>query len=112
MPLGEIVGEFILKPILEVIAHVVFYTVWFWTGFIFLELVSFGKLNLATPDRFGERNKHPKKKNKKKEKRRWLDCSLWLHKGKGSKCELKPETTACVGMLLWFLVIVGFLLLR
>ena len=104
MPIGEIVGEIILKPILEIIAYLLFYTLGFWTGFVFLEFVSLGKLNLATPEKFGDRSKHPKRKNRKAGAKNhgWFRRNLWIYKGERLKSELKPEVTATVGLFLAF----------
>ncbi len=43
MPLEEIIGELILRPILELVTYGVFY----WTGFLFLKGSSFGAIRQA-----------------------------------------------------------------
>ena len=96
--IGEIIGEAIL--------YLLFYTLFFWTGFVFLELVTFGKLGLATPEKFGTKTRKVKGKKRR---------SLWIYapkKGRGSTRELKPEVTATIGTFVWIAGIVTYLCLQ
>jgi len=43
MPIGEVIGEVILRPIFEV----VFYGLSYWTGYLFLKVVTLGTIRLA-----------------------------------------------------------------
>ena len=79
MPLGDFVGEVILRPIIEF----VFYVCAYWTGFVFLKMVSFGAFRLAPLMTIDERNPGKKK---------WyqIDWSIWLHlpeQGRALKAE-------------------------
>lgn len=60
MPLGEIIGEIILRPILEVVLYGILY----WTGFVFLKAFTFGTIRLAPFTTMHE-------KSRSKQKRKW-----------------------------------------
>ncbi len=89
MPLGELIGEFLLRGILEL----VFYTAFYWTGYIFLKVVSAGQLHLAPFSSYGDKNRS---------KRKWyqFDSSIWLHRPMQRRV-LRAEFTMLVGLLIW-----------
>jgi hypothetical protein len=94
MPLGEIIGEVILRPILEL----VLYGLTYWTGYPLLKAVTFGSIRLAPLTSIEEKNRS---------KRKWhqIDWSIWLHRPMQGRA-LKAECTCLVGMLVW--AAVGF----
>jgi|GEM_PF-1365963 len=94
MPLGEAIGELVLRPILEL----VLYGLSYWTGFLLLKVVTFGAIRLAPLTSIEERNRSKRKWNQ-------LDWSIWLHRPMQGRA-LKAECTCLVGILLW--VAVGF----
>jgi hypothetical protein len=94
MPLGEVIGEIILLPILEL----VFYGLTYWTGFLLLKTATFGAVRLAPLTSIEEKNRSKKK---------WyqIDWSIWLHRPMQGRA-LKAEFTCLVGMLV--MAAVGF----
>ena len=93
MPLGEIVGEVILRPIMEVVVCGLSYV----TGYLVLKLVTLGNIDLAPLARLHERRGGKKK---------WyqVDWGLWIDASKSRKL-LKAEWTCTVGIVI--LVAVG-----
>lgn len=94
MPLGEVIGELILRPILEVVVYGIAY----WTGFAFLKAATFGSIRLAPLTTIYE-------KNRSKQKWYQADWSIWLHRPMQGRV-LKAECTLIVGILVW--TVVGF----
>jgi hypothetical protein len=94
MPLGDIIGEVILRPILEL----VFYGLTYWTGFLLLKAVTLGSIRLAPLTSI-------KEKNRSKKKWHQIDWSIWLHRPLQGRA-LKAECTCLVGMMA--LAAVGF----
>ena len=92
MPIREILGEMILRPLLEV----VLYGLSYWTGAVVLTVVSAGKLRLAPLDSVSEKNPG---------KERWyqVDWGLWLRR-RGKARMLKAECVCLVGFLVWAVV--------
>lgn len=95
MPIGEVIGEIILRPILEI----VFYGLSYWTGFVVLKIVSIGTIRLAPLLTIHEKNRS---------KKRWhqIDWSIWLHRSMQGRA-LKAECTCLVGILAWVAVGLG-----
>lgn len=87
MPIDEFIGEVILRPILELI----FYGLFYWTGFLFLKGVSFGSIRLAPLASIEE-------KHKNKGKRYQIDWNIWIERPKQGKA-LKAECVCVIGML-------------
>ncbi len=87
MPIGEIIGELILRPILELI----FYGLSYWTGFSVLKSCSLGRMRLAPLDTILEKNRS---------KRKWfqIDWSIWLELPRKGRF-LKAECVCLVGMV-------------
>ena len=95
MPVGEVIGELILRPIVEL----VFYGLSYWTGFLVLKSVSIGTIRLAPLATIEEKNRGRKKWHQ-------IDWSIWLHRpGKGRA--LKAECTCLAGMLVWVAIGLG-----
>jgi len=94
MPIGEIIAEVILRPIIEL----VFYGLSYWTGFVVLKGSTFGCIKLAPLSTIGE-------KNRKKQKWFQVDWSLWIHRPMHGRV-LKAGCTCMVGILAW--AAVGF----
>ena len=93
MPLGEIVGEIILRPIIELF----FYGVCYCIGSITLKICTLGTIRLAPLTSVYE-------KNRDKEKWHQMDWSIWLSRPMKGKV-LKAECTCLVGLLV--LVTIG-----
>jgi hypothetical protein len=93
MPIGEIIGELILRPILEI----VFYTAAYYTGALALWILTFGQLRIAPFSSIETTNKG---------KNRWNDWSIWLRRSSQPRV-LKAECVCLVGLLLWIGVGVG-----
>ena len=87
MPIGEIILESGLRLILEI----VLYGITYWPGFFILKLLSFGSIRLAPFSTVGAKNR-----------KRWIDWSIYLHTSEGRV--LKMETVCLVGLLFWFAV--------
>ena len=98
MPLGEAIGELILRPIFELL----FYGASYWTGFVVLKVLSAGTLRLAPLLTIHE-------KNRGKKKRRKIDWSIWLHRPMQGRA-LKADVTCLAGMLVWVMIGVGIYL--
>ena len=94
MPVGEAIGEMILRPIFEIVCYGLFY----WTGFVVLKIVTMGTIRLAPFSTIQEKNRSKKK---------WyqIDWSVWLHRPMQGRA-LKAECTCLVGILVW--VGIGF----
>lgn len=95
MPVGEFVGEVIVRFLLEVVLYGIFY----WTGAAVLKVGSCGKLRLAPLSAIHEENRG---------KKRWyqIDWSIWLGRGPKGRA-LKAEWVCVVGFFVWVLVGVG-----
>lgn len=89
MPLGDFIAETVGQAIVEV----VFYGITYWTGFVILKAVSFGRLELAPLSTLHERNPG---------KRKWyqVDWSIWLVSAHGAR-QIRAEAVIVVGMLFW-----------
>jgi hypothetical protein len=94
MPLGEVIGETILRPILELIL----YGITYWTGFFLLKAVTLGSIRLAPLTSIQEKNRSKKKWHQ-------IDWSIWLHRPMQGRM-LKAECTCLAGLLVW--VAIGF----
>lgn len=96
MPIGEAIGEIIIRLILEI----VLYGITYWTGFVFLKMVTFGAIRIAPLTTIDE-------KNRSKKKQKWYQCdwNIWLHRPMQGRA-LKAGCSLIVGFLVW--VIVGF----
>ncbi len=94
MPIGEAIGEVILRPILELILYGISY----WTGSVVLKAFTLGATRLSPLTTIQEKNRS---------KRKWhqIDWSIWLHLPMQGRA-LKAEFTCLVGMLVW--VAIGF----
>ena len=90
MPIGEFIGEVLLRGILEII----FYTLSYYTGAVVLWIVTFGQIRLAPLTSIDSTNR---KKN------RWTDWSIWLHRPMQGRA-LKAECTCLVGLLTWIAI--------
>lgn len=87
MPIGEIIGKIILRPIFEL----VFYGLTYWIGFFILKVITLGSIRPAPLMTIEE-------KNRSKKKWRQIDWSIWLHRPMQGRA-LKAECTCFVGML-------------
>lgn len=94
MPLGEIIGEIVIRPILEI----VLYGIGYWTGAVFLKTVTFGRIRLAPFSTMDEKNR-----SKKKQKWYQSDWDIWLRRPMQGR-SLKAECTLIVGILVWVIV--------
>ena len=83
---ASVIGDFILRPILEILLHFVA----FYSGCLILSILSIGRLNIAPWTDVGKYNK----------KRFELDLFLV----KNGIRYLKPEYTMITGMLFWIVV--------
>lgn len=92
MPVGEVIGELILRPILEL----VFYGLSYWTGFIVLKALSIGSIRLAPLMTIEEKNRSKKKWHQ-------IDWSIWLRRPMQGRA-LKAECTCLVGIFVWFAI--------
>lgn len=87
MPLGEEIGEVVLRVVIEIVFHVVFYGV----GYLFLKILSFGNLPLASFSSLEDRNPS--------EKKTWtLRQSIWLKRREKGRI-LKAECVILAGTL-------------
>lgn len=94
MPIGEVTGELIIRPLLEI----VLYGLAYWTGFVFLKTITFGTIRLAPLMTIEERNR-----SKRKQKWYQSDWNIWLHRPMQGRF-LKAECTLIVGILVWVAV--------
>jgi len=92
MPIGEFIGEALLRGVFELI----FYTLAYYTGAMALWILTFGRIRLAPLNSIDSTNR---KKN------RWTDWSIWLERGARGRA-LKAECTCLVGLAVW--VAIGF----
>jgi len=94
MPIGEIIGEFILRPIIGWLSYV--------TGYIILKGVTLGAIRLAPLSSEGQNFTFRKKRRK-------IDWGIWLERpGRGRT--LKAEVVCIIGMLAWFAAGLGIYL--
>ena len=93
MPIGEFIGEVLLRGVFEII----FYTLSYYTGAIVLWILTFGQICLAPLTSIDSTNR---KKN------RWTDWSIWLHRPMQGRA-LKAECTCLVGLLAWVAIGLG-----
>lgn len=100
MPLGEAVGEFFFRAVLEIVLHGLL----FGFGYLFLKLISLGRLPLAPFSTFGDRNSS--------EKKFWSwKWSIWLKCGKHGRA-IKAEFVTLVGLVVTAGVAVFYYLVR
>ncbi len=84
-------GDFIAEEFLRGLLKIIFYGIFYYTGAFTLSLVAFGRLRLAPPGAFGEKNKKER-----------IDWSPWFHlPGRGKA--LKAEYVCLAGILVWIL---------
>lgn len=93
MPLGELLGEVVLRGFLEVVGYAIAY----YTGGIVLGVLTLGQLHIAPFETLGKTNRH---------KNRWNDWSIWLYRPMQPRV-LKAESACVVGLLFWVAVGVG-----
>lgn len=94
MPIGEIIGEIILRPIIAGLSYL--------TGYIILKCVTFGAIRLAPLSTMHQ-------KNPDKQKWHQIDWSIWLERlGRGRM--LRAEVVCLVGMIAWGLAGLGIFL--
>lgn len=92
MPIGEIVAEVVIRPLLEFVLYALSYM----TGFVLLKAITMGTIRLAPMDSLHE-------KNRKRSKWYQIDWSIWISRpGKGRM--LRAESTCLVGFLVWALI--------
>jgi hypothetical protein len=96
MPMGEFIGELILRPVIELVVWVFSY----WTGFVFLKGITLGRIRLDPVTRLMEEDRRSNKK--------WhqIDWSLTLRRPTQPRA-LRAEWTCLVGLLVWAAVGVG-----
>lgn len=95
MPLGEILIELLVRTCIEF----VFYGLTYWTGFLFLKVVTFGSIRIAPLMSIDDRNPG---------RRKWYesDWSLWIYQPTKGK-RLKAGITCCVGFFVWVSIGIG-----
>jgi len=86
MPIGEFIGEVLLRGVLEVVLYCLSY----YTGFIFLGILSLGQLRMAPLSSIERTNRG---------KNRWNDWSIWLRNPRSKV--LKADFVCLVGMFVW-----------
>jgi hypothetical protein len=91
MPVGEVIVEFLLSAVLHAAL--------FWTGFVFLKVITLGGIPLAPLHTMGDENRR---------KRKWyeMDWSPWLHRPFEGRA-LKSEYTTLIGLLVWIGLVIG-----
>lgn len=89
MPIGEFIGEVLLRGVFEI----VFYTIFYYTGYPVVLALTFGRIDIAPISTIDETNK---------DRNRWTDWGIWLNRG--GKRMLKAECTCLVGMIFWILI--------
>ena len=99
MPLGELIGEVLLRGVLEIVVCGIGY----WTGFIFLKAVSFGRLRLAPLGTYGDRNR--------KERKWYQNTSIWLHRPMQGRA-LKAEFTIFIGLMIYLAAIITLVMVK
>jgi hypothetical protein len=87
MPIGEFIGEVLLRGVFEII----FYTLAYYTGAMALWILTLGQVRLAPLTSIESTNRG---------RNRWTDWSIWLQ-GPGRGRSLKAEFTCLVGILVW-----------
>ena len=87
MPLGEFIGEVLLRGVFEI----VFYAVTYYTGAIVLGLLTLGQFKIAPLSTVEDTNRH---------KNRWNDWSIWLYRPMQPRL-LKAGVVCLVGMSFW-----------
>lgn len=87
MPLGEFIGEVVLRALLEL----VFYTLLYYTGAVVLWVLTLGRLRLAPLSSMESTNLG---------RTRWTDWSPWLRRPL-QPAALKAEWVCLVGLLVW-----------
>src|SRR5690625_4431007 len=89
----------------RMIGEVIIYGIGYWTGFLFLSAITFGRLPMAPLMTIHEKNRS---------KRKWYqsDWSIWIHQPMKGR-ELKAECVLFVGLAIWAIFgIVIFLLYK
>ena len=97
MPIGEILGELIIRPLVEVVVLGLFYGI----GWGALKLLSLGRLKLAPFGTLGDKNRS---------KKRWyqIEWTIWLHRPMRGRtiradftCLVGLIVTAAIGLIIW-----------
>ncbi len=99
----KIVFRFVLEVVLQIFVELFFRTVFHWTGFLFLSIVSFGSLNLGTYHEKRRQWAKPSRDKRKYYKR--LEKSIWIADHRKKKC-LHPDLVSLTGLLVWVAVVV------
>jgi len=85
MPLGEIIAEIIVRPIIEIVVYGIFYI----TGRVVLFACSFGQLRLAPIDAYGEKSEDSD-----------LRSGIWLRRP-GQRPAIRAEVQCVVVVIVW-----------
>jgi hypothetical protein len=93
MPIGDLIGEILLRGIFEIILYTVFY----YTGAVVIWIFTLGQLRIAPLSSIETTNRG---------KNRWNDWSIWLHRPFQERL-LKAECVIFVGLLFWIAFGIG-----
>jgi hypothetical protein len=95
MPLGDLIAD----TIGQAVGEIIIYGTTYWTGYIFLSVISLGQLEMAPLSTISEKNPN---------KTKWfqIDWSIWL-KRKNRKKALRAEVVCLVGTILLIGIGVG-----
>ncbi|MEM7791594.1 MAG: hypothetical protein AAF546_09360 [Verrucomicrobiota bacterium] len=94
MPLGDLIADTIGQAIGELIVYGISY----WTGYVFLSIISLGQLNMAPLSTISEKNLGKKKWHQ-------IDWSIWLRRK--NKRALKAEMVCLAGIAVWIVAGIG-----
>lgn len=94
MALGEIFGEVIIR----VFGEFLFYTVFYFTGYALIWVITLGQVSIAPLSSMDEWNRG---------KNRWTDWSIWLTRSGSGKKLLKAQFVCFAGMIFWILAAVA-----
>jgi len=88
MAIEDLVGDFILRPILEILLYIF----GFGTGYVVLSVLSFGNLKLAPFSKLSDFSRKKRKKGKR--------FTIWLNSSKHNRV-LHSDVTLVVGLIFW-----------
>jgi len=103
MPIGEIIAETVLAPIVEVILLGTSYVV----GYITVTVCSLGKIEPGSFSLHTSRKRKKKSKSRDKQKKKWYHIEIFDKKRRKGRKVMSSDAVSVIGILV---IVTGFLI--